>query len=486
MGGQAGGGPSETTDSSPIPRPLPMSAPDIRLDWVIYVPEDKEDKLVDLLVFYGPPFPLRDQTGNEIMYPETPESTSLPWSPSPSNESESSHETTPLVEAHSSASNRAPEQIISVVLQGHEGVPSDLPYSVSPQQVVVPARGSSTIYISFTPLVLSPHIQRKVECTGYALGFMSLDNEMEREIPGKSRRLQDFAVGPLRLDLHGHVRRAQLSVELDSSGSVEFWCQASDLIPEQPCSGVLSELLTTRHLKLINSTEIPQYFRLLAYRPFLVSQGWASGGHRAEIASGGKQLELRPQENMLVDVSFSLSLELLSYQKLPIDQMLPGVDIQQSISGEKEMVFTQDLLLEFTNQTTQVVPLQATVAVPELQLSSSWVDFGTCFVNQQTAREIYLMNLSSCRSYWAVLMGQQSATKEVKDFSVSPSSGLLEARPTNAPPTSITLQVFFTPRSNELYESTLVVEGMLGEKSCALRLRGQGSYDETFMEPHQL
>lgn len=53
----------------------------------------------------------------------------------------------------------------------------------------------------------------------------------------------------------------------------------------------------------------------------------------------------------------------------------------------------------------QVVPLRATVAVPELQLSSSWVDFGTCFVNQQTAREIYLMNLSSCRSYWAVLMG---------------------------------------------------------------------------------
>lgn len=30
----------------------------------------------------------------------------------------------------------------------------------------------------------------------------------------------------------------RLSVELDSSGSVEFWCQASDLIPEQPCSGV--------------------------------------------------------------------------------------------------------------------------------------------------------------------------------------------------------------------------------------------------------
>lgn len=54
-----------------------------------------------------------------------------------------------------------------------------------------------------------------------------------------------------------------------------------------------------------------------------------------------------------VDVSFSLSLELLSYQTLPADQMLPGVDIQQSENGEKQMVFTGNLLLSFTNQTFQ-------------------------------------------------------------------------------------------------------------------------------------
>lgn len=43
---------------------------------------------------------------------------------------------------------------------------------------VVPAGGSSTISISFTPMVLGPNILHKVECTGYALGFMSLDNEV--------------------------------------------------------------------------------------------------------------------------------------------------------------------------------------------------------------------------------------------------------------------------------------------------------------------
>lgn len=51
------------------------------------------------------------------------------------------------------------------------------------------------------------------------------------------------------------------------------------------------------------------------------------------------------------------------------------------------------------------MPLRAFVALPALQLSTSWVDFGTCFVNQQYTREIYLMNLSSCLSYWTVLMG---------------------------------------------------------------------------------
>lgn len=52
-------------------------------------------------------------------------------------------------------------------------------------------------------------------------------------------------------------------------------------------------------------------------------------------------------------MSFSLSLELLSYQKLSADQMLPGVDIQESENGERKMVFTQNLLLGFTNQTVQ-------------------------------------------------------------------------------------------------------------------------------------
>nr|KAF6335071.1 DLEC1 cilia and flagella associated protein [Pipistrellus kuhlii] len=467
---------------------------DIRLDWETYAPEDREDQLLELLVFCGPPFPLRDQDGNEVLSPETPESSSSSQSPSIYNQSSSSVEAAHSAESSASASASA-APIISVVLQEHEGVPSDHLYRISPKQVVVPAGGSSSISISFTPMVLGPHVLHKVECTGYALGFMSLDSKVERELPGRRRRLQGFAVGPLRLDLQGFVRPAQLSVELDYGGGMRFRLQASDLIPVQPCDGVLSELVTTHHLKLTNTTDIPHYFRLQVSRPFSVSPDGASRTHRAAgagweqeceegWAAAHRQLVLHPQENMLVDVSFTLSLELLCYQKLPADQMLPGVDIRQSASGEREMVFTQNLRLEYANQTTQVVPLQATVAVPELQLSTSWVDFGTCFVNQERVREIYLMNLSGCRSYWAMLMDQEP-DQEPAAFKVFPSSGLLEARSVNAPPTSIILQVLFTARSSELYESTLVVEGMLGEKACTLRLRGRGSYDERFVPPYQ-
>jgi hypothetical protein len=54
---------------------------------------------------------------------------------------------------------------------------------------------------------------------------------------------------------------------------------------------------------------------------------------------------------------------------------------------------------------SQEVPLRAFVTLPAPQLSTSWVDFGTCLVNQQHTRQIYLMNLSCCLSYWTVLLG---------------------------------------------------------------------------------
>lgn len=90
---------------------------------------------------------------------------------------------------------------------------------------------------------------------------------------------------------------------------------ASPASPTSMATQVLSELVTTHHLKLTNTTEIPHYFRLLVSRPFSVSQDGASHSHRApgpgreqqreeEWAAVGRQLVLRPQENMLVSGGF--------------------------------------------------------------------------------------------------------------------------------------------------------------------------------------
>ena len=89
------------------------------------------------------------------------------------------------------------------------------------------------------------------------------------------------------------------------------------------------------------------------------------GGHgRKEDRSPGGEAaaRLRQREatalltSAQVNVSFSLSLELLSYQKLPADQMLPGVDVRRHANGEKEMVFAQNLLLESADQPAQASP----------------------------------------------------------------------------------------------------------------------------------
>lgn len=47
--------------------PLTICYLDIRLDWLTYNKETEDRKLIDLLVAYGEPFPLKDVDGNELV-----------------------------------------------------------------------------------------------------------------------------------------------------------------------------------------------------------------------------------------------------------------------------------------------------------------------------------------------------------------------------------------------------------------------------------
>ena len=101
----------------------------------------------------------------------------------------------------------AKENLFTVRIRPHVGNLSDYPYCITPQQIVclldyvdiylfypwkrtimtyfplvmrlkvIPAKGSGTIHVSFTPLTLSGSA-RESRCVGLALGFMSLDSKV--------------------------------------------------------------------------------------------------------------------------------------------------------------------------------------------------------------------------------------------------------------------------------------------------------------------
>nr|XP_060639346.1 deleted in lung and esophageal cancer protein 1 [Anolis sagrei ordinatus] len=469
---------------------------DIRMDWETYNQDKDDDKLVDLLVFYGAPFPIKDLDGNEIevIWESEPSRPKISFASTFTSSLDSTRADTSLgtiLEDDEGGSDDddtvchtpTPKQIISVVIRAHEGVPSDYPFCITPKQVVVPAEGNVAIHISFTPLML-PEIINKFECEGFALGFMSLDSPVVQEIPGKVIRGDGHAVAPLRIDLQAFVKPALLTIEMDHESGLEFHALASGLIPDMPLKGVLIDSPTTLNVKLTNNTETPLSFKLILTMPFSISG--VDPKKSLQICHSEREEDrhcflLYALENMLLKVSFHTTLELLTYQHLPEDQIPPGLQVLNRENGDKILEFKQDLVIEYSNKATQVLPMTAYLTVPLLELSCDAIDFGTCLVNQKRTEAILVMNKSGCRSYWAALLNEEERHKDPEVFSISPNNGILEAHVCSVPTKEI-LVVRFTAREDKEYETIVTIVGMLGEKPCLLYVRGKGSYDEKYEE----
>ncbi|XP_063159400.1 deleted in lung and esophageal cancer protein 1 [Candoia aspera] len=466
---------------------------DIRMDWESYNQDKDDDKLVDLLVFYGAPFPIRDTDGNEIDVLWEADTISKKRSFISGTTTQSSTRENLALEQlfeddegssdDSSCESLMPEQIVSVVIRPHEGVPSDYPFCITPKQIVIPAGGAAAIHISFTPLML-PEIIHKFECEGFALGFMSLDREIVRKVPGKVTREDGHSVAPLRIDLQAFVKPALLTVEVAHEEGLVFHAVASSLIPDPALKGVLTYSATTLNVKLTNNTETPLAFNLILSNPFSISGVDPAKSLKTSQSEGGEgrtHLLLYALENMLVKVSFLTTIELLTYQHLPEDHLPLGLQVIQHENGEKILEFRQDLIIEYSNKATQVLPMTAQLTVPVLELSCETIDFKTCLVNQTRSEGVLLVNRSRCRSYWAALLTAEERHKDPEVFSLSPNNGILEARK-GTTATKAFLVIRFTPRDSVAYEATATVVGMLGEKPHLLLIRGTGSYDEKYEE----
>ncbi|NWS03022.1 DLEC1 protein, partial [Motacilla alba] len=357
---------TQVSGGFPVLRRVQLNNPspfDIRLDLEVYNQEPDDEKLVDLLVLFGDPFPPVDMAGKEAASSgSTSESeVVLKLDPAAIPSCTFSKEFRSSFRRATLSQESAGEKNISVLIRPHEGVPADSPYSVAPRQIVVPGGGSSDVYISFTPLVL-PDTETELCCDGLLLGFMSLDDKLAKRVPNKVRRSHGYEAPPLRVHMEAVLRHPLLEVEMDHDRGMVFYSVASDLLPAKPFFGVLTDAVITQSLKLMNCTKVRLYFRLFLSTPSMPFSLSSTDPKKNTETSHSKKEEreqqlqhvLYPQQNMLVKVSFHTNLELLRYQHLPETQLLPGCQVLQLESGERKLKFNQNLVIEHSNYTTQV------------------------------------------------------------------------------------------------------------------------------------
>ncbi|XP_028825910.1 deleted in lung and esophageal cancer protein 1 isoform X2 [Denticeps clupeoides] len=458
---------------------------DIRVDWETFNWDPLDRKLLDMVVACGEPFPLKDADGNEVVGRRLSSSENSPptWDRSHTPSSKISCSSLSTVYSEPTGDHLEEEQIMSpfvhgperklfsVFLRAHEGNASDYPFCITPQQIVVPAGGCSIMHVSFTPLSLSDQ-PKDSECLGFALGFMSLDSRVASCVPGKVERAQGYRMEPLRLDLQASVKPATLLVQMEDDEKIlKFWAVASNLIEEEDQK---EATVVARTIQLKNLTEMPLCFRLSCQPPFSVLQPRAvsrTGSSHGQPAES-QPLRLPPQHNMQVKVGFHSSVSLLDYVNRRPEELPPSVTLVCGDSGEKNLCFHQTLILHFTNNSVQMVPLLAHLALPALRLSSDNVDFGICHVGQPQIKEVHLYNQGGSSSSWNTFI--EASGRGV--FRVRPDCGVL--KPMKQSGSSQPLQICFTASDQEEFTAIITIRGMLGEASLRLQVVGRGSLDE--------
>ncbi|KAM9839708.1 deleted in lung and esophageal cancer protein 1 [Aulostomus maculatus] len=437
---------------------------DIRLDWETYNIDQNDRKLVDVLVVYGDAFPLKDADGNELLS-------------GADMEKEEYMSDTDCEEA-CLYPECTKKKLFSVHIRPHMGNRSDYPYCITPQQIVIPAKGSGTIHVSFTPLTLSESACESI-CRGFGLAFMSLDSEMAACVPGKVRRVQGLDLEPVRVDLQAVVKPAMLLVQMEEDGGMlEFHASAGDLLREEPDE----ELYIIQKFQLENPSEMPLHFSLGTHLPFLVLKK----PHCGQISTSSspstcdsQYLVLRPQQSMQVKVAFHCSASLLDYAQLPEE----GVTLIHSASGQRWLRFQQNLLIHYSNSSLQTVPLRADLSLATLHLSSDGIDFGTCYVRQTRTREVDLYSHGAQTDWRSVIEADEGVTHE---FRVTPNFGLLGSKELHVTTHNQRLEISFTPSEVREFKAIVVIQSHLAKTLLTLVLRGTGSLDEAFQSDHQM
>ncbi|XP_075994138.1 deleted in lung and esophageal cancer protein 1 [Genypterus blacodes] len=471
---------------------------DIRLDWETYNVEPDDDQLLDVVVIYGDAFPLKDADGNVVLdgaarlsdgatwdssHTPTPERTSFSRQ-SPTDTDEEQYRTEDECEEEGTCiyPHHEAKKLITVHPRPHRGNLSDYPYCITPQQVVIPARGSGSIHVSFTPLTLSGATY-EASCVGVALGFMSLDDEMAVCVPGKVGRVQGLDLEPIRVDLQAAVKPAVLVVKMeDDEGVLEFHASAGDLLRGEPEELDLQDFDVAHSFHLKNTTEVPLHFRLGSRPPFSVLQPQPqprahTGASSNPPTSEAQLLVLQPHRSMQVKVAFHCSMSLLYYVDLSDDEVPPGISLVQTNSGRRKLRFQQNLVIHYSNNTQQTVPLCAHLEIANVHLSTEFLDFGTCYVGDEKVLEVNLCG-QGAHTHWTAAI--EADVRDSLVFRVTPRSGLLRSTEPHVFKFRQLLHVGFTASEDREFMALLIIQPLLVKTPLTLLLRGRGSFDEAY------
>ncbi|WAQ94651.1 DLEC1-like protein [Mya arenaria] len=406
---------------------------DIRVDWEVFNVDPADSKLMDMVVSYGRPFPLKDSAGNEIVPPtEVP----LPVIREPTDyipnsadtSQQTSREVTELVDDHEMElcvpapplEARRPK-VVSVFCQKHDGQPAIGPYSISPAQLVIKAKSHATVHVTFTPRP-TEDVNSDLECPGYILGYSSLDDPEVKGQEGKVTRSQAYEAAKIRLDMTAHLKPALLSIECAEEEGMRYRSAMSCLLND--IGQVSAESLQISSVMLSNLTLTPLTFRLVTKQPFWLVELDPSSNREGRTRTHETDMHtLKPRHNLIVKVAFQTTQDLLG---LISDEYLNNVEIGQA--GRKVEV-TDNLL----------VPLHATLTVPQFELTKESLDFGTCLVGQTRELQLMITNTTTSHTYFSFLW---SVKRHAEDF-----------------------------------DAVFTFHGILGESPRRLHVKGEGSYD---------
>ncbi|XP_029384985.1 deleted in lung and esophageal cancer protein 1 isoform X2 [Echeneis naucrates] len=468
---------------------------DIRMDWETYNIDQNGKKFEDAKVAYGEAFPVKDAGGSEVMSGaiRLPDENIQPaWEKSHTLDSEGTSTTLQnkadmeeqkyinKEDCDEKDTHLYPfpekKKLFPVHIPPHMGNLSDYPFCITPQQLVIPAKSSSTIHASFTPLILSGSACES-RCVGLGLGFMSLDSKMAACVPGKVERAQGLNLEPVRLDLLAAVKPAVLLVQMEEdNGVLEFHATAGDLLrAESEKELVMQDFDVTRTLQLKNTSEIPLYFSLVTEGPFKVMKPQprtptATSSNPSTVNS--HSLVLHPESSMQVKVAFCCSLPLLDYADQTDEEASPGVTLITSANDWKKLSFQQNLQIHYSNKSLQTVPLCAYLVLSTLHLSTHSINFGFCYVGQTEIAEVNLY-CHGAHTYWTSVIKSDEGDPDV--FRVTPDCGLLRSKELHVTSCSQCLLIGFTPSEDRDFRARVVIRSPLVKIALTLQLQGAGS-----------